>query len=219
MEKNGVSTEKILIVSRTRMGSKSRCIGGIDNKGRSYRLLKNQHGDIRAHWHVSEPFQIGEEYDMTLSRPSKISPPFKEDVIVRKWKKVSEGTNVEEYIKKIVTPWSGGPGSVFNGALGSTLNGSLFVSESKIPERSTWFWYPDKPLTHYKVRKENWIRNYYTYPGNNKDFRFRYVGEETPIDQIPKGTMVRLSLAYWWKPDDVGDDCEERCYSQLSGWY
>ena len=34
---------------------------------------------------------------------------------------------------------------------------------------------------------------------------------------IPKGKIIRLSLAKWWKPED--SDIELRCYLQLSGWY
>lgn len=41
-------------------------------------------------------------------------------------------------------------------------------------------------------------------------------GFQTPLDYIPQGTVLRMSLANWWKK---GDSDEERCYLQLSGWY
>ena len=47
----------------------------------------------------------------------------------------------------------------------------------------------------------------------------KYVGEESPIKVIPAGTLVRLSLARWWRPEDSEPNFEERCYLQLSGWY
>ena len=43
------------------------------------------------------------------------------------------------------------------------------------------------------------------------------MGFAPKINKIPAGTLIRISLARWWKPDDV--DIEHRCYLQLSGWY
>ena len=53
---------------------------------------------------------------------------------------------------------------------------------------------------------------YYLYGS----YRIKYVGFQTPLDCIPQGTVLRMSLANWWKK---GDSDEERCYLQLSGWY
>jgi hypothetical protein len=49
-----------------------------------------------------------------------------------------------------------------------------------------------------------------------KDVWITYVGFEPAIELITHGSLVRVSLARWWRPDD---DSEERCYLQLSGWY
>ena len=35
---------------------------------------------------------------------------------------------------------------------------------------------------------------------------------------IPAGTLVRVSLAHWWRPEDDHTG-ELRCYVQLSGWF
>lgn len=51
------------------------------------------------------------------------------------------------------------------------------------------------------------------------EVRIPYVGFEPAVDLIPKGTLVRVSLARWWRPHDSPPDMEERCYLQLSGWY
>ena len=45
----------------------------------------------------------------------------------------------------------------------------------------------------------------------------KYVGLQPTEDIIPKGTLLRVSLARWWSPNDV--EVENRCYLQLSGWY
>jgi hypothetical protein len=45
-----------------------------------------------------------------------------------------------------------------------------------------------------------------------------YVGlEDATAQEIPQGTLLRLSLANWWAPED--SDYEERCYLQLSGGF
>ncbi len=43
-----------------------------------------------------------------------------------------------------------------------------------------------------------------------------FVGLQEPIDEIPAGTLLRVSLARWWSPNE---NTEERCYLQLSGYY
>jgi ATP-dependent DNA helicase RecQ len=43
------------------------------------------------------------------------------------------------------------------------------------------------------------------------------VGFQEPIERIASGTIVRVSLAHWWRPKDRPED-ELRCHVQLSGW-
>lgn len=50
----------------------------------------------------------------------------------------------------------------------------------------------------------------------NVNTKLKFVGFQTIIPYIPKGTIIRLSLANWWNGDGSGED---RCYLQLSGWY
>ena len=47
----------------------------------------------------------------------------------------------------------------------------------------------------------------------------RYVphfSKAEPISEIPSGTLLRVSLARWWKKYE---EEEKKCYLQLSGWY
>ena len=46
-------------------------------------------------------------------------------------------------------------------------------------------------------------------------YTISYVGSDEPLNTIEEGSLIRLSLAHWWKPEDSDD--EERCYLQLSG--
>jgi hypothetical protein len=47
--------------------------------------------------------------------------------------------------------------------------------------------------------------------------RIPYVGFAPKTNVIPRGILLRISLARWWKPED--SEISERCYLQLSGWY
>lgn len=52
---------------------------------------------------------------------------------------------------------------------------------------------------------------------HNKLYGFHvYVGLQD-VEVIPAETLIRLSLANWWVPED--GNVERRCYLQLSGWY
>lgn len=97
--------------------------------------------------------------------------------------------------------------NAFEGYL--NLQGSKnLVNSQRIPSFSTQFWILDVDLVHL-MRFE---KHYYLYNG----IRLKYVGFKEPVDNIPAGTIIRLSLANWWDGDGSGED---RCYLQLSGWY
>ena len=58
----------------------------------------------------------------------------------------------------------------------------------------------------------------YRYPTADDGRTLTFVGFQQPLPQIPAGTLLRVSLAHWWRPDEMPDG-ELRCYVQLSGWY
>ena len=80
-----------------------------------------------------------------------------------------------------------------------------------MPEQSVGFWVADNALTK---KEYNGVR--YNYPNTNGWRSLKFVGFDTPVNIIPAGTILRVSLARWWKQDE---NTEERCYLQLSGWY
>lgn len=95
-----------------------------------------------------------------------------------------------------------------------TGSGNGFISKSGgVPGYSTWFWLPDKALTLCSDSK------HYEYPAMFGGRGLSYVGEPDPVQIIPAHSLVRVSLARWWKQTDADADFEERCYLQLSGWY
>ena len=66
------------------------------------------------------------------------------------------------------------------------------------------------------ITKRN-ISKYQTDDPWSSEIQIKYVGLQPTEDIIPKGTLLRVSLARWWSPNDV--EVENRCYLQLSGWY
>lgn len=198
----------VLIAGRTRMHGNGRCIGGLLDDGSPVRLLRAP----EQHWDNSAPFQIGDIWDLTLT-PATIRPaPHTEDAVVSAQTFVGKEPNLRARILELTNPWTGGISKVFDGKLRFTGNNNGYISQSGVPNHSTGFWIPDKDLS---LRADG---RHYDYP----QFTFfrrglSYVGEPAAVPNILKGTLVRVSLAGWWKPDDV--DIEERCYLQLSGWF
>ena len=79
---------------------------------------------------------------------------------------------------------------------------------------STTFWRPDQPL----IRDTAGKRVRYRYSTESGGCTFTFVGFQEPLQVIPAGTLLRVSLAHWWHPEDT-PDAEECCYAQLSGWF
>ncbi|MCB9432602.1 MAG: DNA helicase RecQ [Ardenticatenaceae bacterium] len=76
------------------------------------------------------------------------------------------------------------------------------------------FWRPDQLL----VRDTEGKRIRYRYPTANGGRTLTFVGFQEPPEEIPAGTLLRVSLAHWWQPADRSAE-EPRCYLQLSGWF
>ena len=89
----------------------------------------------------------------------------------------------------------------------------LYISKEDVPAYSTCFWINDKRLLGYESRGRWQYR--YNNMSNMYGYTISYVGAGEPLDTIEEGSLIRLSLAHWWKPEDSDD--EERCYLQLSG--
>lgn len=76
------------------------------------------------------------------------------------------------------------------------------------------FWRPDQPLT----RDDDQKRIRYRYPTEGGGCTLTFVGFQEPIPEIPAGTLMRVSLAHWWRPAEMTEG-ELRCYVQISGWF
>ena len=70
------------------------------------------------------------------------------------------------------------------------------------------FWRPDKPLT----LDDSGMRLHYCYSTPDGRAKLAFVGFQKPVNEIPAGTLVRVSLAHWWRPDRR----RRRCGAALS---
>jgi hypothetical protein len=200
---------KTLIVSKTHMQNAA-CIGGVlIDTNRSVRLLQ-----LNGHNHPSDTdLKIGQIYEIEYQERVDKTPPHIEDVLVKQRTLIGEQKNLKNYLISRVKPWKGRIENLFDGFIRFTQKGHGFISViSGIPKVSTGYWLSDKPLILDESESPK-IRYKYDYRS------ITYVGYETPIATIPVGSLIRVSLARWWKPSDSDDDLEKRCYLQLSGWY
>lgn len=200
----------VIIVSKTHM-SNATCVGGVLTNGKFVRLLNsdgyNQDSDT--------DIEVGQVYTINFSERADKTPPHIEDILVHSMTYKLTFEDINEMVEYLTSElkvkiWKGSSDVLFDGNLQWTSSGSGYISESGgVPQNSVGFWIPDKDLKRNDFNEK--VK--YSYP-----LRWRnipYVGFQNPIDLIPAGTLIRVSLARWWSPNDD----EERCYLQLSGWY
>lgn len=101
---------------------------------------------------------------------------------------------------------------MFDGKLKWTDKGSGFISKDAVSKHSVGFWIADKDLT----KSIYFNKPRYSYHGSSGWRNLPYVGFDDPLEVIPRGTLIRVSLARWW---DTKGTTELRCPLQLSGWY
>lgn len=188
------------------------CVGGILENGQYVRLL-DAHG-------YNQPedtlFNVRQIWDIDfIVRPDCV-PPHVEDVLLHQMNRVGElpvGVALSKHlINNLHVPiWEGAPEELFDGALLWTNSGSGYINDQNICANSVGFWVSDRDLTQNDYKG---VR--YKYPSRNGWRTIKFVGFQEPVEVIPVGTLMRVSLARWWQQDE---NTEERCYLQLSGWY
>lgn len=196
---------KIWIVAKTRM-KKMRCVGGVGEDGRSWRIM----GPDGSHHREDTPFEVGQCWEMELRPVDGCRPPHVEDARLLSYELVGDGVPLARQLPSGVTVWSGGPQTLFDGHLRFTDTGRAYVGRESVPTCSTGFWRLDAPL---RLRGDA-VR--YGYQCGRHRFAIKYVGVAEPVQELPAGTLVRVSLARWWSGEH---GVEERCYLQLSGWF
>ncbi len=202
---------KVLIVAKTRMGGGA-CIGAITEEGKSVRLIPF---DDDPHDGANREYEVGDVWEISSTPATPPIPPHNENMVVYEKRHLLNRRELEGAIERLMPPTVGGPTVLYEGLLQSTGSGALYIAkQSGVPSYSTTFWRPDQPL----IRDTKGMRVRYRYPTENGGYTLTFVGFQEPLEVIPAGALVRVSLAHWWRPEDT-PEAEECCYAQLSGWF
>ncbi len=192
------------------------CIGAITETGESVRLIPFN-ADPREG--ANKEYEVGDIWKITGDPETPLKPPHNENFVVDKKSRIhrtKDTRNLISAIELLMPPKSGDPRQLYEGLLQTTSIGSLYVPPGHdVPSYSTMFWRTDKQLTLETDKKKNLC---YRYPTENGGCTLTFVGFQRPLETILAGTLLRVSLAHWWKPRDT-PNIEERCYVQLSGWF
>ncbi len=201
---------KVLIVAKTRQGSRA-CVGGITDEGQSVRLRA---ADYDRDESAGLEYEVGDVWEIEAKPAPSPTPPHIENIVVCHKRQLGPAHDLVGSIERFMPPVCGGPELLFEGLAQATDAGSLYIAErSGLPSHSTMFWRPDQPLQ----RECEGRRIRYRYPTADGGRTLVYVGfQDSPL-LIPAGTLLRVSLAHWWRPEASTD--ELRCYVQLSGWF
>lgn len=197
---------EVLIVARTRFGTDV-CVGGLRLDDNANLRLMSTTGSYQP---VRSPFQVGEVYEMALSPDEGFEPPHVENVRVIEARRLRHETAMQAVLRSRVAILRGDPSDLFEGKLHYTSTGRLFIGRDQLPRGSVAFWEPDRDLRLEESR--------YVYPRERLGGRrFTYAGVDDPVETIPAGTIVRISLARWWPENEPAEN--QRCYTQVSGWF
>lgn len=211
---------QVIIVSRTKMAGDRVCVGGVDIDNRfSLRLLTAR----GTHETACEcPYQIWDIWDMDYYLTHERPNPHTEDANVTRRVKVERVDAPNMSVNRFASFLESSGIPIFRGSLFSVFDGKLkltdadkmYISKEDVPTYSTCFWVNDKRLLGYTNDRGRWQYRYNDM-SNRYGYTISYVGSAEPLANIEAGSLIRLSLAHWWKPEDSND--EERCYLQLSG--
>jgi ATP-dependent DNA helicase RecQ len=201
----------VLIVAKTRRRSGA-CVGAIAADGRSLRL---EAANASSDEHAGTEYQVGDVWKIEVGPHPHSVPPHVETVCVYGKRRLRSNVNPLPTIEKFMLPIAGSMHVLYDGHVQTTEGGALYIAEQTgIPARSTMFWRPDQPLR----LVEAGVRLHYCYADEQGEHRLAFVGFQEPIQEIPAGAVVRVSLAHWWRPREHPEE-EPRCYLQLSGWF
>lgn len=207
-----VTVSNVTILSRTKMSGDKICVGGYCSFHQKYvRLLSNTAQAL----HVSEPYQIGEVYELTYAPryANQMDPPHVEDIAVYERKYLRK----ENLLSKVAI-LSIGPlhiENLFEKKL-NWENSKGYLLKSAIPASSVAI----ARLSHSIEKKQ--FEDDFSYTDTSgyfpRTYAVKYVGEQVLREDIilPAGTPIRFSLARWW---DKNKDGNLRSYLQLSGFY
>jgi ATP-dependent DNA helicase RecQ len=202
---------KVVIVAKTRRG-RGACVGALTPDGRSLRL---EAADALVNEFAGLEYEVGEVWDVDALPDPETVPPHVENVIVRDKKRLGRIGDPVSFIQRQMPPRVGGLEVLYQRLAQATGTGALYIAErTGIPAYSTTFWRPDRDL----LREHDGKRIRYRYPAGDGGRTLTFVGFQEPVEKLQAGSLLRVSLAHWWRPAET-PEAELRCYVQLSGWF
>ena len=203
---------KVVIVAKTRKGAGA-CIGAITFDGQSVRLIA---ADAERNEQAGKEYEIGQVWEVHGAPATSTIPPHVENWVVQCKTQLPLSVDPTSFINLYMPANIGDFNQLYEGLLQATTTGALYITQkSSMPAYSTTFWRPDQPLVIDDTNGKN-IR--YRYPTPDGGRTVVFVGFQNPLEVIPAGTLLRISLAHWWRPAEKTEQ-ELRCYVQLSGWF
>lgn len=219
-----------IIVAVTYMHEGRCCVGALqverDANGlltpiRNWRLLQS---DGAFPTLADNAFRVGEIWRLTLTPlPAyKLKPPHMEDSRVFRKERIGRldeplAMNLYQILQRNpqIPLVHGGAVQLFEGKLHHDNDGSWshYVLPDNAPMHSTSFWIPD-----FSLRVEEQFNKLRVF-SRDVQLGMRYVAIEPRIhagDVIPEGSLLRVSLARPWSPDET---TPPRCYMMLSQYY
>lgn len=202
---------RVVVVGKTHMGKSppGYCIGALRIRGWAAYRLKAPGGAFS--WPETCGINTGDVLEIEGKRPNELRNPHTEDFLVETYKKVGEyGPTLPDDIYancQVAERLS----DLFEGCVRKLGTDRLGIEQGEnVPNFSTQFWLPKNSLTlEWRQFQDKPRKAYYKY----REWVIPYVGTDEPIDIIPAGSLVRLSLAQWFPPE------APKCYLQLSGWW
>lgn len=203
-------SDDVLILARTKMNNQHICVGGYSLQQKRYvRLLTLDEQNLDE----TEPYQIGEVYQIKYQERPNIILPHREDVCVHfsEFKRKMSWNELIQILNAI---------SVSNIHIKDLFNGLLSWEHGKgflaygagIPTNSVTVVQLNHDLFLYQENRFRWLEN-------NNVFSVKYVGTSDigALRKIVAGRYLRFSLARWW--DNQGIYPIKRAYLQLSAIY
>ncbi len=200
-----------------------------------FRLSLGPDGSVTAKykgfWPPSNPFHVGDVWELDLISPNYRTLPHSEDMIVNKINFKKKSLTTQELYEFLIsninrlTPccvWKGWPWELYNRLLTSSRknNGSGYCIKQNPPKVSTGFWIPNRDLVLQEIQIASQLKKkrVYNYQGHKHHFgigHLSYVGEATSVERIPAGSLIRVSLTRWITLSHY----PEASWLMMSGWY
>jgi|YNPBryunderm2012_1023409.scaffolds.fasta_scaffold18022_4 hypothetical protein len=219
----------VLIVAVTHMHEGRCCVGALQIQDRQCSLIPT------CQWRLLNPdrsfpllteisFRVGQVWDVQIepAPEHRIRPPHTEDSYLHSSRQrgcLREPQAIRLYRGLCRNPQipmvQGGVTQLFHGMLRQDENSqSFYLTQSECPNYSTSFWIPNHPLlvtenSHGRLRAIN----------HSQNIDLRYTAVEPRIEcgeTIPAGSLLRVSLARFWRRNE---DEEPRSYLMLSQYY